>query len=171
MPLSDGTPVVLITVMRGRKRLARAASRSVSLSDPCFSVHDERGTAVAEIIEDLFEPCELAAPAEQSFALSGFTDGHAGPSLSGQSMDQKRLWRCRPSVIAIPPERKRNGMNTDANAPDTIGLIHGFWVTPRSWEHWITHYESKGYRVSRPPTRASRSRSRRSTPTRRRSRR
>ena len=22
-------------------------------------------------------------------------------------------------------------------APDTIVLIHGFWVTPRSWEHWI----------------------------------
>ncbi|AWS42786.1 alpha/beta hydrolase [Streptosporangium sp. 'caverna'] len=34
--------------------------------------------------------------------------------------------------------------------PDTIVLIHGFWVTPRSWEHWITHYESKGYRVLAP---------------------
>lgn len=36
------------------------------------------------------------------------------------------------------------------NAPDTIVLIHGFWVTPRSWEHWITHYEQKGYRVLAP---------------------
>ncbi|GII31489.1 alpha/beta hydrolase [Planotetraspora mira] len=35
-------------------------------------------------------------------------------------------------------------------APDTIVLVHGFWVTPRSWEHWITHYESKGYRVLAP---------------------
>ncbi|GAA3040255.1 alpha/beta hydrolase [Actinokineospora globicatena] len=35
-------------------------------------------------------------------------------------------------------------------APDTIVLIHGFWVTPRSWEHWITHYESKGFRVLAP---------------------
>jgi pimeloyl-ACP methyl ester carboxylesterase len=35
-------------------------------------------------------------------------------------------------------------------APDTIVLIHGFWVTPRSWEHWITHYEAKGYRVVAP---------------------
>ena len=34
--------------------------------------------------------------------------------------------------------------------PDTIVLIHGFWVTPRSWEHWITHYEAKGYRVVAP---------------------
>jgi pimeloyl-ACP methyl ester carboxylesterase len=39
-------------------------------------------------------------------------------------------------------------MSTDA--PDTIVLIHGFWVTPRSWEHWITHYERQGYRVLAP---------------------
>ena len=31
--------------------------------------------------------------------------------------------------------------------PDTIVLIHGFWVTPRSWEHWKKHYEAKGYTV------------------------
>ena len=41
-------------------------------------------------------------------------------------------------------------MATDATAPDTIVLIHGFWVTPRSWEHWITHYETAGYRVLAP---------------------
>ncbi|MBM7774722.1 alpha-beta hydrolase superfamily lysophospholipase [Actinokineospora baliensis] len=35
-------------------------------------------------------------------------------------------------------------------APDTIVLIHGFWVTPRSWEHWISHYESKGFKVLAP---------------------
>ncbi|MFV2016906.1 alpha/beta hydrolase [Micromonospora sp. LOL_023] len=35
-------------------------------------------------------------------------------------------------------------------APDTIVLIHGFWVTPRSWEHWISHYEAKGFRVLAP---------------------
>ena len=35
-------------------------------------------------------------------------------------------------------------------APDTIVLVHGFWVTPRSWEHWRTHYEAKGFRVLTP---------------------
>jgi len=35
-------------------------------------------------------------------------------------------------------------------APDTIVLIHGFWVTPRSWEHWKTHYEARGFRVLTP---------------------
>lgn len=37
-----------------------------------------------------------------------------------------------------------------AQAPDAIVLIHGFWVTPRSWEHWIPHYEARGYRVLAP---------------------
>src|SRR3954470_179898 len=31
-----------------------------------------------------------------------------------------------------------------------IVLVHGFWVTPRSWEHWITHYEAKGHQVIAP---------------------
>ena len=34
--------------------------------------------------------------------------------------------------------------------PDTIVLIHGFWVTPRSWEHWKEHFEAKGYTVLTP---------------------
>ena len=34
--------------------------------------------------------------------------------------------------------------------PDTIVLIHGFWVTPRSWERWIPYYEARGYRVLAP---------------------
>jgi pimeloyl-ACP methyl ester carboxylesterase len=41
-------------------------------------------------------------------------------------------------------------MSSDSTTPDTIVLIHGFWVTPRSWEHWIARYESRGYRVLAP---------------------
>ena len=37
-----------------------------------------------------------------------------------------------------------------AATPDTIVLIHGFWVTPRSWEDWKARYESSGYRVLTP---------------------
>ena len=36
------------------------------------------------------------------------------------------------------------------DAPDTIVLVHGLWVTPRSWEHWIERYEGRGYRVLAP---------------------
>ena len=35
-------------------------------------------------------------------------------------------------------------------APDTIVLVHGFWVTPRSWEKWVERYEGRGYRVLTP---------------------
>jgi pimeloyl-ACP methyl ester carboxylesterase len=41
-------------------------------------------------------------------------------------------------------------MSDNTSTPDTIVLIHGFWVTPRSWEHWKTRYENKGYRVLTP---------------------
>ncbi|MFC7762925.1 alpha/beta hydrolase [Catellatospora bangladeshensis] len=35
-------------------------------------------------------------------------------------------------------------------APDTIVLIHGLWMTPLSWEHWIDRYTRQGYRVLAP---------------------
>jgi len=48
-------------------------------------------------------------------------------------------------------------MSTDktdpANAedgPDTVVLVHGLWVTPRSWEYWVPHYEARGFRVLTP---------------------
>ena len=37
-----------------------------------------------------------------------------------------------------------------AGTDTPIVLIHGFWVTPRSWEHWITHYEQRGHQVIAP---------------------
>ena len=41
-------------------------------------------------------------------------------------------------------------MAAPSKGPGTIMLVHGFWVTPRSWEHWITRYEAQGYRVLAP---------------------
>jgi alpha-beta hydrolase superfamily lysophospholipase len=35
---------------------------------------------------------------------------------------------------------------TDAD----VVLIHGLWMTPLSWEHWIDRYESRGYRTIAP---------------------
>jgi pimeloyl-ACP methyl ester carboxylesterase len=34
--------------------------------------------------------------------------------------------------------------------PDTVLLVHGFWVTPRSWEQWVAHYEARGFTVLAP---------------------
>lgn len=36
------------------------------------------------------------------------------------------------------------------SGPDTIVLVHGFWVTPRSWERWIPYFEQRGYLVLAP---------------------
>jgi pimeloyl-ACP methyl ester carboxylesterase len=36
------------------------------------------------------------------------------------------------------------------DAPDTIVLVHGLWMTPRSWENWVQHYEGKGFTVLAP---------------------
>src|SRR5262249_33572471 len=30
---------------------------------------------------------------------------------------------------------------------DTVVLIHGLWMTPLSWEHWVTRYEQRGLKV------------------------
>ncbi|ARU51412.1 pimeloyl-ACP methyl ester carboxylesterase [Cellulosimicrobium cellulans] len=37
-----------------------------------------------------------------------------------------------------------------ATSPDTIVLVHGFWMTPRSWEDWKSRYEARGFRVLTP---------------------
>jgi pimeloyl-ACP methyl ester carboxylesterase len=34
--------------------------------------------------------------------------------------------------------------------PDTVVLVHGLWMTPRSWENWVTYFEGKGYQVVTP---------------------
>jgi len=44
---------------------------------------------------------------------------------------------------------ERKGENSMTH-PETIVLIHGLWMTPRSWEKWIEHYTNRGYRVLAP---------------------
>jgi pimeloyl-ACP methyl ester carboxylesterase len=41
-------------------------------------------------------------------------------------------------------------VNAKTDAPDTIVLVHGLWVTPRSFEKWIERYSAKGYTVLAP---------------------
>jgi pimeloyl-ACP methyl ester carboxylesterase len=41
--------------------------------------------------------------------------------------------------------------STDPQATNPpIVLIHGLWMTPRSWEHWKERYERRGYEVLTP---------------------
>lgn len=51
------------------------------------------------------------------------------------------------SVLTSAPVSAQSLRGTTAQ---TIVLIHGLWVTPRSWEKFIQRYESRGYRVLAP---------------------
>jgi alpha-beta hydrolase superfamily lysophospholipase len=42
-------------------------------------------------------------------------------------------------------------MNTSRpTSPNTVVLIHGLWVTPLCWEHWIDRYSARGHKVLAP---------------------
>jgi pimeloyl-ACP methyl ester carboxylesterase len=44
-------------------------------------------------------------------------------------------------------------MSTDQDRQDvtnTVVLVHGLWMTPRSWENWVPYLEQQGYRVLTP---------------------
>jgi pimeloyl-ACP methyl ester carboxylesterase len=54
---------------------------------------------------------------------------------------------------ARPRDRQEEIMSSspaDRSSADTIVLIHGLWMTPRSWEQWIDHYTRAGFRVLAP---------------------
>src|SRR5438132_14102028 len=40
-------------------------------------------------------------------------------------------------------------MNSPASAPPIV-LVHGLWLTPRSWEGWKARFESRGHEVLAP---------------------
>src|SRR4029453_8009190 len=67
---------------------------------------------------------------------------HRGDAPGALTGGQSHSRRGRLEEDSLPAEN----MPTPA-APDTIVLIHGLWVTPRSWEKWIERYEGRGYRV------------------------
>lgn len=40
-------------------------------------------------------------------------------------------------------------MSTEASEPSVV-LVHGLWLTPRSWEGWVTRFEGRGRQVLAP---------------------
>jgi pimeloyl-ACP methyl ester carboxylesterase len=50
----------------------------------------------------------------------------------------------------LPHHRELDGWMEREAAADTVVLIHGLWMTPLSWEHWVTRYEQRGLRVITP---------------------
>jgi pimeloyl-ACP methyl ester carboxylesterase len=64
------------------------------------------------------------------------------------------LVRCRSQTVydvSMHTSRQNNlGAGPSEAASSTIVLIHGLWLTPRSWERWIERYADLGYRVLAP---------------------
>jgi pimeloyl-ACP methyl ester carboxylesterase len=76
--------------------------------------------------------------------------------LTGPVRDQahlggviERIQELGLELVSVNPTHPINGARMTAT-PDTIVLVHGFWVTPRSWEDWIAHYEARGFKVLAP---------------------
>src|SRR4051812_11358101 len=53
-------------------------------------------------------------------------------------------------TACVPDPQERRMATNGPTPPDTIVLIHGLWMTPRSWENWVTRYEEAGYKVIAP---------------------
>lgn len=51
-----------------------------------------------------------------------------------------------------PPENlaEASAAGPPARRPDTVVLVHGLWMTPRSWQGWVAHYEQQGLTVLAP---------------------
>jgi pimeloyl-ACP methyl ester carboxylesterase len=41
-------------------------------------------------------------------------------------------------------------IETASTRPDSVLLIHGLWMSPKSWDNWIERYTCAGYRVVAP---------------------
>src|ERR1044072_3275587 len=56
----------------------------------------------------------------------------------------------QPQYLCCIPEFGGSRMGTPSSTSETIVLVHGMWMTPLSWEHWVSRFESQGHRVLAP---------------------
>jgi pimeloyl-ACP methyl ester carboxylesterase len=81
--------------------------------------------------------------------------GSSSPSqidpVAGLSLQAVRLRSCG---LARPPtsaeHRRTAALTSKGLVMHTIVLIHGLWLTPRSWEGWKARFEERGHRVLTP---------------------
>ena len=73
-------------------------------------------------------------------SAAGLPAGFAAHHWS-KSGDALRIARAPIGIGSRAGAAVPSGAMTD---PDTIVLIHGLWMTPRSWEHWIDRYGAAG---------------------------
>jgi hypothetical protein len=37
---------------------------------------------------------------------------------------------------------------SESSTGETVVLIHGLWMTPRSWEKWVERFEGRGQAIA-----------------------
>jgi hypothetical protein len=80
------------------------------------------------------------------------TSGHGGSALKKPMKQLPQLTQLGQLATAgcnntyIENRRKETAHLTT----DTIVLIHGLWMTPLAWEHWVKRYEERGFKVITP---------------------
>jgi pimeloyl-ACP methyl ester carboxylesterase len=88
---------------------------------------------------------QIVASAQRWTSLGsrvGTVAGIAGAGLSARGGGQPE----RHLAVALC---ERGGMDTHPS-DDTIVLIHGLWMSPLSWEHWVARYAERGHYVLAP---------------------
>src|SRR5580658_2959257 len=75
-------------------------------------------------------------------------------SLRRQKVGTPRLTRAKvareTSVSCNNTSTEYRRKDMEHLATDTIVLIHGLWMTPLAWEHWVKRYEERGFKVITP---------------------
>jgi pimeloyl-ACP methyl ester carboxylesterase len=76
-----------------------------------------------------------------------------GSAKTGEIADSVGVEGAYPQPVIfgclVGPGEER-GMRNGSRPPDTIVLIHGPWLTPRSWDGWAERYARRGYHVLAP---------------------
>lgn len=119
----------------------RFAATAIRLDCDCVS-----SDLCTGIVSD-FERHAWMLRAHRARRLRGPRDSTVRPGADDESGIVPRLDASR---VTYTRSRTKDRQMINNTAPDTIVLVHGFWVTPRSWEGWINHYEQKGYNVLAP---------------------
>jgi hypothetical protein len=90
-----------------------------------------------------------AAAAEFARVVEGLLEGQTGrPVVLQRGIPQGCLPR-RIERTSNPEDLGTNGWN-EKQELTTVVLIHGLWMTPLSWEHWVARYQGQGLRVIAP---------------------
>ena len=88
-----------------------------------------------------------------SHVCAGQGRGQVRSAKTGEIADSVGVEGAYPQPVSfgcLVGREEERVMRNGGRPPDTIVLIHGPWLTPRSWEGWAERYNRRGYHVRVP---------------------